>query len=237
MHFEIAKNLLQKVREDYDVTSQEFSDTRFGIWKDLKVFKKYVKPDYKILDIGCGNGRLYKLLEKQTAEYTGLDNSRSLIKIAKKKHPKANFISSDALNLPFESEEFNLIFSIAMFHQIPSRELRLVALKEMKRVLKNKGTLILTSWNLWQPRLIFKYKLWHLIFGFKRKNLDKRDVYIPWKLKDGKTIKRYYHAFTLKELRSLVKEAGFKILKNYYAKGDKEASGCSGYNMVIIAQK
>ncbi len=237
MHFEIAKNLLQKVREDYETTSQEFSDTRFGLWQDLKVFKKYVKPDYKILDLGCGNGRLYQLLEKQAVEYTGLDNSRSLIRIAKEKYPEVSFISSDALNLPFEGEEFNLIFSIAMLHQIPSRELRLLALKEMKRVLKNKGILILTSWNLWQPKLIFKYKLWHLIFGLKRKNLDKRDVYIPWKLKDGKIIQRYYHAFTLKELAFLVKEAGFKIRQSYYAKGDKKVDSRQGYNLVIIAQK
>ncbi|MFH1192254.1 MAG: class I SAM-dependent methyltransferase [bacterium] len=42
---------------------------------------KYVKNGMKILDIGCGNGRLLQALENRGIEYVGVDNSRNLISI------------------------------------------------------------------------------------------------------------------------------------------------------------
>lgn len=207
------------------MTAQEFSDTRFRIWGELKSFIKYLKPGDKVLDLGCGNGRLFQLFKNQSIDYVGVDNSQSLIDLAKKKNPEAKFILADALNLPFSGQEFDVVFSIAMLHQIPSDELRIKALEEMKRVLKNKGTFVLTCWNLWQLKLILKYKLWYLLFGFKKKGFDKNDVFIPWKAKKGLVVERYYHAFTLKELSQLVKKAGLEIVEKY-----------KNYNLVIVAK-
>ncbi|TSC94925.1 MAG: hypothetical protein Athens101410_706 [Parcubacteria group bacterium Athens1014_10] len=226
MDLKTAENLLKKVKQDYEITAQEFSDTRARPWEEFKIFLNYIKNEDKILDLGCGNGRLYKFFENQKIDYLGADdNCQGLINLAKKKNPQVKFVVADVLNLPFQNQEFNTIFSIAMLHQIPSDELRLKALKEMKRILKNNGILVITSWNLWQPKLILKYKLWHLLFGFKKNNLDKGDVFIPWKLKNSPIIQRYYHAFTLKEMSRLVKKAGFKIIKKY-----------KNYNLAIIAK-
>lgn len=225
MDSKTTKNLLQKVRQDYQTTAQEFSDTRFRIWRELKNFQKYLKPNDKILDLGCGNGRLYELFKNQSMDYTGADNCQALIDLAKKKYHSAKFIFADALNLPFENNEFDAVFSVAMLHQIPSQELRIKTLSEIKRVLKNNGILILTCWNLRQLKLILKYKLWNLIIGFKKKNLDIGDVFIPWKSRNGKVIQRYYHAFTLKELNRIVKKSNFKIIN--YTKNN---------NLIIIAK-
>lgn len=226
MDLETAKNLLRKVKQDYEITAQEFSDTRFRVWKELIAFQKYLKPNDNVLDLGCGNGRLYELFKNQSINYIGADNCQTLIGLAKKKYPQVKFILADALNLPFKDNEFDSVFSIAMLHQIPSMELRIKALEEIKRVLKKKGILILTCWNLRQPKLVLKYKLWHLLFGFKKKNLDKGDVFIPWKLRDGEAAQRYYHAFTLRELSKLVKKVNFRIIKKIKKN-----------NLLIIAEK
>ena len=130
MNSKTAKNLLQKVKQNYETIARTFSDSRFRIWPELKKFQKYLRPNNKVLDLGCGNGRLYELFKNQKINYTGADNCQTLVSLAKKKHPNVKFISADALNLPFKDNQFDAIFSIAMFHQIPSYELREKALRE-----------------------------------------------------------------------------------------------------------
>lgn len=197
----IFNPLLRKVKKDYTQIAQDFSDTRSRPWPEFSVFLKLMKPPVKLLDIGCGNGRLYDFFARSDqAEqifYTGIDNNPALIKIAKKKHPDADFRIADALALPFPPKSFDSVWCIAVLHHLPASELRLKALKEMRRVLKKNGTLMLAVWNLRQP----KYK----------KYIDKNsDALIPWKNK----IERYYHAFTRAELMTQVRKTGFKKIKN-----------------------
>ncbi len=62
--------------------------------------------------------------------------------------------------------------------------------------------------------------------------LDFKDTFIPWKKRNGTTINRYYHAFTIKELRKIVKEVGFKIIDVEYTKRNSKKP-----NIFLIAQK
>ncbi|PIX02803.1 SAM-dependent methyltransferase, partial [bacterium (Candidatus Gribaldobacteria) CG_4_8_14_3_um_filter_42_11] len=41
-----------------------------------------VKDGDKVLDVGCGNGRLVKAFENKKISYLGVDNSEKLIKLA-----------------------------------------------------------------------------------------------------------------------------------------------------------
>ncbi|MBL7124951.1 MAG: class I SAM-dependent methyltransferase, partial [Dehalococcoidales bacterium] len=72
------------------------------------------------------------------------------------------------------------------------------ALNELRRVLKPGGEAFITVWNRWQPRFWFK----------------PNEVAVPWR-KRGKTLYRYYYLFSYPELESLVKRAGFKVLKSF----------------------
>ena len=202
-----AQYLLDKTRRDYNQIAESFSRTRGKIWEELKILEDYVAEDERVLDLGCGNGRLYELLRKKSADYYGVDASEKLIAIAKQRYPNAKFRVADALNLPFLDNFFDKIISIAVLHHIPSQELRLQFLKEANRVLKPKGLFFLMIWNLtgFKKSLIFlKYALLKIL---KKSSLDFGDALIPW---GGETL-RYVHRFTIKDLKKIVRMAGFRV--------------------------
>ncbi len=208
-----AKKILEDVKTTYNTIAGDFSNTRNRAENEFEKFEKYITGDKKILDLGCGNGRLLLFLkgiikEKDLSQnYSGVDNSEQLLKIAREKHPGINFILGDQLQIPLKNESCDLIFNIRAFHHIPSKQLRNDALKEMKRVLKDDGILMISVWNLWQKKYLLE-----LASAFARCILTSggyayNDTLIKW----GKQRKRYYHAFTRREFQKTVERGGLKI--------------------------
>lgn len=201
------RDILQEVKRSYSAIAHEFDATRDRPWPEFADFLKEIKKRFiykkrlAALDVGCGNGRLSHFLTLRQAqgdiEYVGVDNNRTMLRIAKKKNPSATFRFAEITKLPFPAHSFDTVWCIAVLHHLTTEKLRLKALKEMKRVLKPGGLLFLMVWNLWQPR----YK----------KYIDKKtqNAEIPWK----KKILRYYYAFKQNELHDLLKSAGFKKIK------------------------
>ena len=212
-------------------------DKKDIIEKEISIIKKYLAEiikelpfkSYNIVDLGCGNGRWFELFQERQVDYIGVDASEKLIEIARKKYPQAKFQVADALNLPFPNGFFDKIYSIAVLHQIPSKELRLQFLKEVKRVLRPGGLLILTVWKFHQLKelsLFFKYTILKL---FGKSKLDFKDIFEPW----GKKIERYYHCFSKKELMKLVQKAGFQIQKVGIVKNKR----ANRQNIYLVVQK
>jgi len=217
MNKKTITQLLRKVEKDYNIISKDFSKTRQAPWPEFNRFKPYLKPNINILDLGCGNGRLLTFLEpyikKLKLKYLGIDLSNELIKEAKKQFPNQYFIQGSQLEIPQEKNSTDQIWSIAAFHHIPSKQLRLKSLQEMHRVLKPKGLLIITNWNLFQAK--YKKHLYKAIWRSIKTlgNYEPTDLLIPW-AKTG--INRYYHAFTKRELKKLFKKAGFEIIEEFH---------------------
>lgn len=224
-----AQELLKKIRKDYNLIAQEFSRTRSYLWPELAFLIQYATEGERVLDLGCGNGRLFQVLKEKKIDYIGVDFSSQMIEIAREKNPQGKFLLANALNLPFSENFFDKIYSLAVFHHLPSREFRVKFLKEAQRVLKPKGLLILTVWRLRRVRhfkLILKFLILKI---FKKTKLDFRDVFIPW----GKKCQRYVHLFSKKELKELIKEAGFRLKKI----GIIKRKGAKDKNFYLIAQK
>jgi tRNA (uracil-5-)-methyltransferase TRM9 len=229
MDKDYAKYLLEKTRRDYDLIAEDFSKTRWKVWPEFSIFKKYVEESDSILDVGCGNGRLLELFKEKKIEYLGVDISKKLIGIAKRKYPQDEFLVADNLNLPFPDNNFDKVFSVAVLHTIPSGELRKKALMELRRVLKPKGLLVLTVWNMWRKEmfpLILKY--YFLKLAGKSK-LDLKDLFLPW----ANRTERYYHVFTQAELRLLMEESGFKTIKRGIVENERGKRS----NIYLVAEK
>ncbi len=211
MKEELARKIMGDSVAGYDKIAEQFSRTRSSFWKELDFIKEEVKEGDKILDLGCGNGRLYEFLKEKRIEYTGIDSSEKLLELARKKYGvEAKFIRGDALSLPFADESFDKIISIAVLHHIPSKELRRKFLSEARRVLKKNGVLIISVWNMRQKKyapLLIKYALLKII-GLSP--LDFGDVYLGW---NGEEKVRFLHAFKKSEFEKLLKESGFSVKK------------------------
>ena len=105
-----------------------------------------VKPE-RILDFGCGGGWLSRILSRYDCWVVGIDISRSLIASAKRSAPKASFVVGDCMNLPFKEGVFDTVVSIGTLHHVDIRK----GLKEIRRILKNRGTLLLMEPNKLNP--------------------------------------------------------------------------------------
>ena len=225
-----AQKLLQFSEEEYNTYAREFSDCRPFFWRELEHLNKFIKNRDKVLDIGCGNGRLLNLFKSVEIDYTGIDSSKKLIEIAKKNHgSERNFIHANALSLPFQDKTFDTVFSIAVLHHVPSKKFRTSFVTEASRVLKPKGTLVLTVWNIWQWRF-FKTHIIHVIKKITgQSDLDFGDTIISF---GQKKRQRYVHAFTRRSLRQLLEKNSFTV------SSITEAKRQSGYaNFVVVAQK
>lgn len=230
MDINYAKYLLEKTRQDYDLIVEDFSRTRKEIWPELNfLFENYLMSGEKVLDLGCGNGRWFKLFQEKGVDYFGVDNSEKLIEVAKKLYPQARFQVNNILNLPFPDDFFDKIYNIAVLHHLPSDEFRIQSLAEIKRILKPKGQLILTVWKFHQLKeryLLFKYTILKLIGKSK---LDWKDIFETW----GKKIEKYYHCFSERELINLVKSVDFKIQSAGFVKNKRG----NRQNIYLIAEK
>jgi ubiquinone/menaquinone biosynthesis C-methylase UbiE len=154
MDEQIARQLMEKVKHDYESIAEDFSQTRQNPWQEFSLFESFLHPSDRVLDLGCGNGRLLDFLHGKIADYTGLDISQKLLQEARKKYSHGHFLVGDMLSLPFPDAFFDVVFCIASLHHIPSRDFREKVILEIKRVLKPQGFFILTVWNLWQLKFL-----------------------------------------------------------------------------------
>lgn len=100
----------------------------------------------KVLDIGCGTGRIIPDLLEKEAKVTGADVSTEMLKIAVKKFPNSTFVKADIRELPFKDDSFDIVISAFVIVHLKQCELE-EAFNEVYRVLKPGGSFILTNIN------------------------------------------------------------------------------------------
>lgn len=222
MRKDFAQHILDKVRDDYNHIAPDFANTRVNIWPEIAVLFDYIRKNDKVLDLGCGNGRFVNIIKERGGEYFGTDVSFGLIDIAKKNYPNDSFQATEPLKLPFGDNYFDVIYSIAVLHHIPSKDFRLEFLQEARRVLKAGGIFVLT---VWKP----KDKHWG-IFGLLR-GMDFGDVIEKW-FGNNKG-ERYFHCFTEVELTRLLRQADFEILKSGIIQNEKG----NRQNLFVVLKK
>ena len=176
-------------------------------WHDqkIKTFEKLVKEkDFKnILDVGCASGRMANEISKiyPKAKITAIDVYKKTINYGKKTYPHIKFIQADAHKLPFNKNSFDLVINYEVIEHVVDP---LTVLKEIRRVIKNKGTAIVTmdSGN-W---------LFRIVWWISEKTISK-----VWQ-------GAHLHPFKHTELEKVIKKAGFKIKRKYFSHFGMEVS-------------
>jgi ubiquinone/menaquinone biosynthesis C-methylase UbiE len=228
-----TKKIIEQNREVYDIIAPLFASTRQYIWDDLQPFTEYIEPNTKVLDLGCGTGRLYQIFAKfqDSIDYVGLDQSAGQLAEAKKDFPNNKYVQAEMTTLPFEDASFDAIFCIATLHHLPDEETRQQALSEMKRVLKPGARVFMTNWNLYSDsaqKTVQKGK-WEETDG---------EFVVPWMNPQGEVLgERYYYGFTPEYLEKICTESGFEVEVNYYSKKGKKSDVKKGNNIVSILKK
>jgi ubiquinone/menaquinone biosynthesis C-methylase UbiE len=130
-------DLWAKHYDEKEVFLNSFEEGSMGnFWGDLQ--------GKKVLDLGCGTGRLISEMLIDGGEVTGVDVSDEMLKIAREKFPNVEFVQGISSDLPFENDTFDVV--VAAFLIVHVRDLR-TTFREIHRVLKEGGRLILTNIN------------------------------------------------------------------------------------------
>lgn len=103
-------------------------------------------PTDRLLDVGCGTGTLLDRLSRShpPAQLYGVDPAPEMLAVARRRLPAAvDLCEGVAERLPFKDGPFDVVVSCNMFHYIRQP---LAALREMNRVLRPGGRLVVTDW-------------------------------------------------------------------------------------------
>jgi len=119
----------------------KMGDWRQNLWQ--KVENEIDKKEMRLLEAGVGSGKNIKYYPDGIEIYA-IDFSPEMLKEAEKKATKYNkklkLIEMDIQNLDFEDDYFDLIVTSCVFCSVPDP---VKGLKELKRVLKEDGRIIM----------------------------------------------------------------------------------------------
>lgn len=77
----------------------------YSSWSDISraeevCLREYVKPGCRVLDLGCGTGRVLGYLEEVCQSYLGVDASGEMVAAARARYPGFDFVVGDILYVP-----------------------------------------------------------------------------------------------------------------------------------------
>jgi ubiquinone/menaquinone biosynthesis C-methylase UbiE len=145
----------------------------------------YVDGIGPICDMGCGPGQIARYLHDLGATVLGVDISAEMVAVARRLNPHIEFWEGNMLSLEFDDESWGGIAAFYSIIHIPHAKI-VEALRELKRVLKPGGTLLL-SFHIGEE-IMNILELW------------------------GKEVDMYFIFFPVEQMLGYVRAAGFEHL-------------------------
>jgi cyclopropane fatty-acyl-phospholipid synthase-like methyltransferase len=202
-------NFIKENYLEYGFTKGTMQEVDFLI-EELKL-----EQGNRILDIGCGAGRHSLELARLGFESVGVDISSGLIEVAKtvadKEKLKATFYLQDARELEFNNEfDAAICLCEGAFGLAGDEVGHRAILSGIYKALKPGGTFILTAISA--------------LSGIRNSQADSYDPYTLTAVFDetltspdgqSKQVRLYTTAFTYREIKWLLQDAGFEVVATY----------------------
>jgi SAM-dependent methyltransferase len=144
------KKVIEDTKSSYDQVASQYAG-KFKDEMDDKPFDRdcldrlarEVGEVGPICDMGCGPGQIARYLHRKGVKTLGVDLSPNMVAEAQRLNPDIHFHEGDMLSLPDEENSWGGIAAFYCIIHIP-REQIADALREMKRVLRPGGLLLVT---------------------------------------------------------------------------------------------
>jgi SAM-dependent methyltransferase len=225
---EIEEKLLALNQGFYSQFATAFAESRPASDPALARILPHIPERARVLDLGCGNGRLACLLEHERpgCTYVGVDSVPELLAVARSRaqglsRTDASFRLLDlaepgwAARLPVG--EFDCVLALALLHHVPGRERRASLLGEARTLLGCRAAVVISVWQfLDSARMRRKIRPWPEA-GIASEQVDEGDYLLDWK-KGGSGL-RYCHLVDEEELNRLAAEAGLGVEEVFRAGG------------------
>ncbi len=94
----------------------------------------------RVLDVGCGRGRLVRALAGRCGNVVGIDCDAEALAGARRDalgNPRVTFLQGDAMTHAFDPQSFDMVVMVATLHHLPLRP----ALERIRRLLRPGGVL------------------------------------------------------------------------------------------------
>ena len=227
---EEAINLLTNLnRTFYDELAEAFAASRGVGEPGLEHVLAQMQPCARVLDLGCGQGRVVAMLPAG-CEYVGVDFSTEMLAIAERSANietveslsiKPCFITGDLLDpewpASLPSGYYDWVILRAVLHHIPGMENRQAVVTRASRYLAPRGRLLIANWQFLEiERLRRRLLPWDVI-GLQADDVESGDYLLDWQ-REGYGI-RYVHLIDEDETISLATDAGLTIETLFRADG------------------
>jgi SAM-dependent methyltransferase len=225
-----SQKLIDLNRQFYQTFARPFSATRQRLQPGVHRLLEVIPLEASLLDLGCGNGELWRALAArgQRGAYLGLDFSPGLLQAAQElaaasgRTGQARFLLADLTRPdwsgPLGGPPVEVATAFAVLHHLPGTERRRQFLRQVRGLLAGHGRLHLSNWQfLNSERLRARIQPWEKA-GLTQDQVDAGDYLLDWR--QGGYGLRYVHHFSQAELEELAQDCGFRLLEAFYSDGE-----------------